>query len=116
VSLWESLHGESVIAGHGSKLPGGIYLVSIELHANRVSCAIYTSRPIPVQELRERLTLRDSVGTAYVMQPSAEEIIDGKGVIEFAPGLPPDATRLTFGVPGSWFTVTTLCEQSAEAE
>jgi hypothetical protein len=103
VSISEHLHGEAVIDAH-SKLAGGIYLISIELHADRVSCSIYTSRPIPVGELRERLSLRDSVGTEYAMQPNAEDVIDGKGIVEFAPSLPTDATNLTLGVPGSWFT------------
>ena len=118
MSLWESLDGESlkVVSSHGSKFPGGLYLVSIELRADCVVCSVFTSRSTPVHELRERLTLSDSVGTEYVMKPSADEIIDGKGVVEFAPGLPPDATRLTFGVPGSWFTVAALHEQSAEGE
>jgi hypothetical protein len=118
MSLWESLDGESVkiVSAEGSKFPGGLYLVSIELRPDRVACSVFTSRPTLVHALRERLTLSDSAGTEYVMQPSDHEIIDGKGVVEFAPGLPPDATRLTFGVPGSWFTVATLREQSAEAE
>jgi hypothetical protein len=86
MSLWESLQGETVLNGHGSKFPGGLYLVSIELRPDCVACSVFTSRPTPIDELRERLTLTDSVGTEYALQPNPIEIIDGKVVIEFAPG------------------------------
>jgi hypothetical protein len=69
------------------------------------SFSIFTSRPTPFVELQERLTLSDSTATEYVMQPSATEIIDGKGVIEFTPGPPTEATALTFGEPGRWLTL-----------
>lgn len=114
MSLWESLHGEPVLHGHGSKFPGGLYLVSIELRPDVVVCSVFTSRPTPVDDLRERLTLKDSAGTDYIMQPSDAEVIDGHGVIEFAPSLPHEATWLNLGVPGCWFTVTTIREQPAD--
>jgi hypothetical protein len=110
MSLWESLEGESVkvIPGGGSKFPGGVYLVGLEVHRDRIAVSIFTSRETSVAELAERLTMEDGVGTAYAMQPVATETIDGKGVIEFVPSLPRAATWLSLGVPGNRFWVTTL--------
>jgi hypothetical protein len=65
---------------------------------------------VDLGDLRERLSLQDSVGTEYTMQPSDVDVIDGHGTIEFSPGLSTDATNLTLGVPGSWFTAFVLRE------
>jgi hypothetical protein len=44
------------------------------------------------------LTLRDSLGTDYAMQPFDE--IDGKGTFAFTPGIPAAATSWHLGEPG----------------
>ena len=46
------------------------------------------------------------------MEPSADDVIEGKGIVDSAPGLPAKATNLTLGVPGSWFTAYALREPS----
>jgi hypothetical protein len=54
------------------------------------------------------MTLRDGVGTDYVMQPFDE--IDGKGVFEFVPGVPPDAQSLQFGEAGRGLFIARLID------
>jgi len=49
--------------------------------------------------MQERLTLSDSTGTEYAMQGGDSETIDGKGTIEFRPGLPREATWLKLDEP-----------------
>lgn len=87
-----------VVSAAGSRFRRGLFIHSIEFHADRVVFRVFTSRPTSFTELRERMTLRDSVGTDYVMQPF--EDIDGKGAFELVPGVPPNARSLHFGEPG----------------
>jgi hypothetical protein len=107
VGLWWNEGDESVkvISGGGSRFRGGLFVISIELRRDRIVFSIFLSRPTPFIELQERLTLSESTRTEYVMQPSATEIVDGKGVIEFTPGLPTEATWLALGEPGRWLTL-----------
>lgn len=56
--------GVTVIpGGRGSRFRGGLFITSIELHADRVVFEIFLSRPASLTELQERLTLSDSAGT-----------------------------------------------------
>jgi hypothetical protein len=65
--------------------PGGLYVLAIELYADRVTFRVFTSRPIEAAELLDRLHPFDRVGTEFAPLPAAEEVIDGRGVIEYAP-------------------------------
>jgi hypothetical protein len=91
-------------SGRGSRFPHGLFVVAIELYADRVALRIFLSRPRPVSTLQERLTLSDSTGTKYVMQAGDSEI-DGKGTIEFRPAVPREATWLKLEEPGTGLVV-----------
>lgn len=79
--------------------------MAIELYADCVAFRVFLSRPTPVITLQERLSLSDSTGTEYVMQAGDSETIDGKGTIEFTPGLPREATWLKLDEPGTGLVV-----------
>ena len=89
--------------GRGSRFPHGLFVAAIELYADHVAFRIFLSRPIPVSTLQERLTLSDSTGTEFVMQGDDSATIDGKGMLEFRPALPREATwlKLRSPAPGS---------------
>jgi hypothetical protein len=92
-------------SGRGSRFPHGLFVVAIELYADRVAFRIFLSRPTPVSTLQKRLTLSDSTGTKYVMQAGDSETIDGKGTIEFRPAVPREATWLKLEEPGTGLVV-----------
>jgi len=102
VSIWQDKAGESLkLPTEGTRFKGGVFVVDVEIRRDRILFSVYTSRATTLDELRARFTLRDSEGTVYVMA-SGGEAIDGKGTIEFVPGLPDDETSLTLGEPGRW--------------
>ena len=101
MGIWQqSGSGESImLSAAGSRFKGGLLVVNVEIRRDRIVFSVFTSRPTARAELRARLTLADSEGTEYVMAPGPE-VIDGKGTIEFLPGLPNDATSLALKEPG----------------
>jgi hypothetical protein len=100
------------VTAAGSRFRGGLFIESIEFQADRVAFRVFTSRPTSFAELRERMTLRDGVGTDYVMQPFDE--IDGRGLFAFVPGVPPDAHSLQFGEPDHGLVVAELIDADSE--
>jgi hypothetical protein len=76
----------------------GLFIVSIMSHPERVVFSVFTSRATSFVELAERLTLRDNLGTDYVMQRF--DNIDGRGSFEFLPGIPAAAASWNFGEAG----------------
>ena len=101
VGIWQQSHSDESIkfSAAGSRFTGGLFVVDVEIRRDRIVFSVFTSRPTTQHELRSRFSLADSEGTVYAMAPGAE-VIDGKGTIEFLPGLPNDATSLALSEPG----------------
>jgi len=71
-------------------------------------------RALTAEELRERLRPSDSVGTEYKLRSVAPEVVDGRGVIEFAPAPPMGLTWLRIeDAPG---TALIMAVQSCKNE
>ena len=81
------------------KLRNGIYLRSVALYSDRIAFEVFASRPFFPIEL-DSLRLTDNLDTRYEMLPLAQETLDGRGQIEFAPAVPPGWTRLHLAEPG----------------
>jgi hypothetical protein len=101
VGIWEqSGSGDSIkLSAAGSRFKGGLFVVDVEVRRDRIVFNVFTSRPTTYDELRDRFTLADSEGTEYAIA-SGSDAIDGKGTIEFVPGLPTGATSLALREPG----------------
>ena len=100
VGIWQqSQSGESIKLSAAGSFKGGLFITDVEIRRDRIVFHVFTSRPTTHDELRERFTLADSHRTEYVMAPD-DVVIDGKGTIEFLPGLPEDATSLALSEPG----------------
>ena len=86
--------GERVVVRLGDHGHRGLFIYEVEHAQDRLIIRFFTSRPIPADDVRERLRPKDSAGTAYMMQSITPELVDGKGVIEFTPAPPADLTWL----------------------
>lgn len=84
-----------------SEPTGGLFVAAVALHADFVVFRIFASRPNRATAIEQRLTLSDSAGTAYVMQAGDDEVVDGKAMLTFRPGLPREATWLKLAQPGT---------------
>lgn len=73
----------------------GVYLLGLDLYADRLTLRIFTSRPVSTAELVERLTLNDAANTQFVTRALEGECLDGRGAIEFEPAPPEGLARLT---------------------
>ena len=105
VGIWQNESDESImLSAAGSRFRGGLFIIDVELRRDRIVFSVFASRPTSHTELQDRFSLADSAGTEYVMVPGAE-VIDGKEIIEFIPGLPSDATSLAFSEPGRSLTL-----------
>jgi hypothetical protein len=83
------------------KFINGLFLSAISLLPDRVSFAVYASRPFDTDELsRLPVRLADSEGTAYQLLPPEGGAIDGKAQIEFVPSVPSGCTVLQLSAPG----------------
>jgi hypothetical protein len=85
-----SPHSQQV--AKGSRFPGGLFVVAVELHADCLAFRIFASRKTRATAIQQRFTVSDSTGTAYVMQAGEDEVVDGKATLTFTPGLAREAT------------------------
>ena len=84
-----------------STFRGGIFVTGLDRRPDRVVISLFASRPTPLDELRRRLRLYDSAGTAYVLLTREPEVIDGRGQLVFTPSAPEGVTWLKLEEPGS---------------